>query len=118
MKRLHLALRSRIEPGRRLVEKKQHRRGQKRPRERDLLLHPAREVLHRLAPPLRRKADAGEDLRDPDARVGVREAVEAGGVGERRRSHRPSGRPSTTTLWCSHQVGRAEDETDREPAVP
>ena len=61
---LHLELRARVEPRRRLVEQEQHRRGEERPRERDLLLHAAREVLHRLAAPVRGEADALEDLRD------------------------------------------------------
>ena len=75
-------------PGRRLVEQEQHRRGQQRPRERDLLLHAAREVLHRLVAPVRREADLLEDLGDPVARLRRRHAVEAGRVGEvLRRGH-------------------------------
>ena len=46
---LHLLLRARVEAGGRLVEQEQDRRGQEGARERDLLLHPARQVLHRLA---------------------------------------------------------------------
>ena len=79
---LHLALRARVEPGRRLVEQEQHRAGEQRPRERDLLLHPAREVLHRLVAPLVREADPLEDRGDLVARVGGRHAVEAGRVAE------------------------------------
>ena len=45
---LHLELRARVEPRRRLVEQQQDGRGQQRPREGDLLLHAARQVLHRL----------------------------------------------------------------------
>ena len=66
---LHLELRARVEPRRRLVEQQQDGRRQERPRERDLLLHPAREVLHRLAAPLGREADALEDLAGSRARV-------------------------------------------------
>src|SRR3954466_5513368 len=58
---LHLLLRARVEARRRLVEEQQHGRGEERPRERDLLLHPAREVLHRLVASRRRKTDALED---------------------------------------------------------
>jgi hypothetical protein len=79
---LHLELRAGVEARRRLVEQEEHRRGEERPREGDLLLHPAREVLHRLAAPVRREADPLEDLRDPLARLRRRHAVEAGGVVE------------------------------------
>src|SRR5439155_235273 len=43
--RLHLALASDVESRRGLVEEEQHRRGQERPRDRDLLLHAARTVV-------------------------------------------------------------------------
>ena len=79
---LHLELRARVEPGRRLVEQEQHGRGQQRARERNLLLHPAGEVLHRLAAPVGREADPPEDLRDPLARLGRGHPVEARGVVE------------------------------------
>jgi hypothetical protein len=77
---LHLELRARVEAGGRLVEEQEDGRGQERARERDLLLHPAREVLHRLAAPVRREADPLEDLGDSLARLGRRHPVEAGGV--------------------------------------
>ena len=51
-------------------------------RERDLLLHPAREILHGLSPPRDREADALEDLRDARAGLARGHPVEASGVGE------------------------------------
>ena len=74
---LHLELRARVEARRRLVEQEQHRRGQQRPRERDLLLHAAREVLHRLVAAVGREADAGQDPRDLHARLARPHAVVA-----------------------------------------
>ena len=79
---LHLELRARIEARGRLVEQEQGRRGEQRPGERHLLLHPAREVLHRLAAPLGREADARQDHRDLPPGLGVGEAVEPRRVGE------------------------------------
>jgi hypothetical protein len=79
---LHLELRPRIEAGRRLVEQEQDRRGQERPREGDLLLHPARQVLHRLAAPIRREADPAEDLGHGRARLARRHPVEPRGIGQ------------------------------------
>ena len=79
---LHLELGARVEPGRRLVEEQEHGRREERARERDLLLHPARELLHRLAAPLDGEPDAGEDRGDPLARDRRRHAVEPRRVGE------------------------------------
>jgi hypothetical protein len=79
---LHLELRARVEPGRRLVEQQEDGRRQQRPRERDLLLHPAGEVLHRLAATVGREADPLEDRRDLPARITSRQPVEAGGIAE------------------------------------
>ena len=79
---LHLELRARVEARRRLVEQQQDRLRQERAGERDLLLHPAREVLHRLVAALGREADALEDLRDPVAGLADGEPVEAGRVGQ------------------------------------
>src|SRR4029450_5900633 len=45
---LHLLLRARVEPGGRLVQQQQDRRGQQRAGQRDLLLHAAGEGLHRV----------------------------------------------------------------------
>src|SRR5581483_5911643 len=85
---LHLLLRARVEARRRLVEEEQHGRGEQGPRERDLLLHPARQALHRLAAARRREPDPLEDLRDPRVRLPRPHAVEARGVGEvLRRTH-------------------------------
>src|SRR6266516_4720550 len=61
---LHLLLRARVQPRGRLVEQKQDRCGQQGARERDLLLHATREILHRLVPPVLREADPAENLRD------------------------------------------------------
>jgi hypothetical protein len=72
---LHLELRARIEARRRLVEQQQHRRREERPRERNLLLHPAREVLHRLAAPVDREADLRQDRGDLDAGLARPHAV-------------------------------------------
>src|SRR4029453_16321736 len=59
---LHLLLGARVEAGRRLVQQQQDRRGQQRARERDLLLHAAGEVLHRLVAAVRWEADPRQDL--------------------------------------------------------
>ena len=80
---LHLELRARVEARRRLVEQQQDRRGQQRPRERDLLLGPAREVLHRV----RRAATTGKPTRSRIsgirvARLARRQPVEPRRVGE------------------------------------
>jgi hypothetical protein len=61
---LHLELGPRVEARRRLVEQEQRRRGQQRARQRHLLLHPARQVLHRGRRALGGEADPFEDLRD------------------------------------------------------
>ena len=79
---LHLELRARVEPRGRLVEQEQHGRRQQRARERDLLLHAAREVLHRLVAPVAREADPLEDLGDPVPRLSRRHAVVPRGVAE------------------------------------
>ena len=79
---LHLELRARVEPGRRLVEQEQHRRGEQRARERDLLLRPAREVLHRVGEAVLREPHALQDLRDPVARLRRRHPVVARRVAE------------------------------------
>src|SRR6266480_5637070 len=59
---LHLELRARIEPGRRLVEQEQDRGGEQSARERDLLLHSSRQMLHPLVPASHREPDPVEDL--------------------------------------------------------
>ena len=79
---LHLELRARVEAGRRLVEQEQDGRREERAGERDLLLHPARQVLHRLAAPLGREPDPLEDARDRLARLARGHPVEAGGVAQ------------------------------------
>ena len=80
---LHLELRARVEARRRLVEQEQDRRGQQRAGERDLLLHAAGEVLHRLVAAVGREADALEDLGDrAHASRAARHAVEARGVAQ------------------------------------
>ena len=73
--RLHLLLRARIEARRRLVQQQQDGRREQRPRQRDLLLHAAREVLHRLVAAVGGEADAVEDPRDLAARLLRRHAV-------------------------------------------
>ena len=80
---LHLALRARVETGGRLVQQQQHRRGQKRAGECDLLLHAAGEILHRLG--RRRRAGIRPASRISGmraTRLVRREAVEAGGIAE------------------------------------
>ena len=85
---LHLELRARVEPRRGLVEQEDDRRGQEGARERDLLLHPSGERLHRLVAAVRREADALEDLRDLRACLLRRHPVVAGGVAQvLRRGH-------------------------------
>ena len=79
---LHLELRARVEARRRLVEQEQDRLRQERACERDLLLHAAGEVLHRLAAPIRREADPLEDARDLVTRLVRRHPVEARRVRE------------------------------------
>ena len=66
---LNLELGAWVEPGRRLVEQEQHRRGQQRPRERDLLLHARARGAPSPRAAVRREADAPEDLRDLSSRV-------------------------------------------------
>ena len=66
---LHLELRARVEARRRLVEEEDDRRREQRASERDLLLHPARQILHRLVAAVAREADALEDLGDPVPRL-------------------------------------------------
>src|SRR6478752_616184 len=79
---LHLQLAARVEAGGGLVQEQQHGRGQKRPRQGDLLLHPARQVLHRLVSALGREPDQRQDLGDAGARLARPHAVEAGRVAE------------------------------------
>jgi hypothetical protein len=79
---LYLELRARVEAGRGLVEEEQDRLRQERAGERDLLLHPAREVLHRLVPSGGREADALENPWDLVTGLSGREPVEPGRVGE------------------------------------
>jgi hypothetical protein len=74
--RLHLELRARVETRGRLVEQQQHRGGQERPCERNLLLHPSAEIFHRLAGTADREPDPLEYLRDPRARYPRRHPVE------------------------------------------
>ncbi len=70
-------------PGRRLVEQEQDRRGEQRARERDLLLHPARQVLHRLAAPVGAGSRPSRGSRDRRcASTTRRHAVEARRVRE------------------------------------
>ena len=59
--RLHLELARRVEARRRFVEQHQHRRGQERPRDGDLLLLSSREVQHRVADAVP-EAESIEDL--------------------------------------------------------
>src|SRR5207249_4795527 len=80
--RLHLLLRAWIEAGRRLVEQEQDGCGQQRSRQRHLLLHAPREVLHRIAAAVAREADAAQDLRDLVASVRGAHPVEARRVAE------------------------------------
>ena len=80
--RLHLALASDVESRRGLVEEEQHRRGQERPRDRDLLLHAARKLLERLAHALRLDAEPSQDRRDLRSRRLWRKTVQPPGVHE------------------------------------
>jgi hypothetical protein len=91
---LHLELGARIEPGRRLVEEQEDGRRQERTRERDLLLHAAREILHRLALAVDWETDVLEDLGDARARRPRSHSVEPGGVAQvlRRRHFLEEGR--------------------------
>jgi hypothetical protein len=79
---LNLALGARVKARRRLVEQQQGRRGEQCAGERDLLLHPAAELLHRLPGAAYREADALEDLGNLVARCAWRQPVEARRVGE------------------------------------
>ena len=102
---LHLELRARVEACRRLVEEQKHWRRQQRARERDLLLHAARQVLHRLGPPLGREADAIEDARDLAARLSRRHSVVARRVAEvLRRRHLLEEDASTDTRLTSFRT--------------
>src|SRR5262245_9917014 len=81
-KLLDLELGARIEAGRRLVEQKQDRRRQQSTGKRDLLLHAAGQVLHRLASAVGRKPDAAKDPRNLVAGLTSRYPIEAGRVAE------------------------------------
>jgi hypothetical protein len=72
----------RIEPGRRLVEEQEYGRREQRARKRDLLLHPARQVFHRLAASVGREADSLEDRGDQIAGLSCGHAVVARRVAE------------------------------------
>src|SRR5439155_17786482 len=78
--RLHLAFAADVESGGGLVEQQQRRGGEEGPRDRDLLLHAARQLLQRLVVTLRVDAQALEDLRAAQARLRRRDAVQASGV--------------------------------------
>ena len=87
---LHLLLRARVETRGRLVQQQQDRRGQQGARERDLLLHAARQALHRVAAAVVGETDPLEDLRDLVTRVARRAC--------RRSAPRSSGsRPRTSS---------------------
>src|SRR2546430_3643700 len=66
---LDLPLAAYVEPGRRLVEGVQHRRGLELSRDRDLLLHPARQLLERLAESLGLAAQTAPDASDLRTRL-------------------------------------------------
>src|SRR3712207_3578127 len=77
---LHVLLAARVEAGRRLVEEHQDRAREERPRQSNLLLHPAAQVLHRLEGPLLGEADVVKDLLYARPRLAARDAVELGPV--------------------------------------
>src|SRR5918994_1242431 len=79
-KLLHVLLAPGVEAGRRLVEEHHDGAGEQRPGERDLLLHPTAQVLHRLGSALASEADVVEDLLYPGPRLGAGDTVELGPV--------------------------------------
>ena len=79
---LDLALAADIQTGRRLVEQQKHRRGQERSRDRDLLLHPARQLLERLSQTLLVDAETRQHRNDLRARLVRPDAVQPRRVDE------------------------------------
>ncbi len=79
---LHVALRVRVEPGRRLVEQEERGRREEAAGDGDLLLHPARHPLHRLGERLLLEPQAQQDLAHLPSGLRHRHPVQAGGVGQ------------------------------------
>ena len=73
---LHVALGARVEPGGRLVEQEEDRRGQEGARDRHLLLHPARHLLQRAVQPVLVDAQLAHHAADGRARGRALQAVE------------------------------------------
>src|SRR5215208_6166077 len=79
-KLLHVLLAPGVEAGRRLVEEHNDGACEQRSGERDLLLQPTAQVLHRLGSALAGEADVVENLLYPGPRLGAGDAVELGPV--------------------------------------
>ena len=83
----HVAPPERVEPGRRLVEKREHGVVDERLRELHALLHAGRVRAHRPVT-LLEQADVPEQVRGPKPRRRAREAAQLGHVGEELRGRR------------------------------
>jgi hypothetical protein len=83
----HVAPPERVEPGRRLVEKREHGVVDERLRELHALLHAGRVRAHRPVT-LLEQADVPEHVRGPQPRRRAREAADLGHVGEELRGRR------------------------------